>query len=572
MLLPRFLCMEKRTLPIVLPVVLVLGLISVAATVDLNDLFNYAGQPIPAYITRDNTPPDNPITDAGATLGRVLFYDKNLSSNNTVSCGTCHQQAFAFSDPLIASVGVNGTTGRHSMRLVNTRFSDEVQYFWDERAASLEEQTTQPIQDHAEMGFSGTMGDPDLDSLLRKLEAVEYYPALFEFAFGDPAITEERMQDAMAQFIRSIQSFDSRFDQGRALAPNDGAPFPTFTPDENAGKNLFLAPPVFAPGANRIGGGLGCNPCHLAPEFSIDPGSLHNGVTTSIGGGTDFTNTKSPTLRDLVDPTGALNGPMMHDGSMSTLDQMIDHYNNIPALTPGLDPRLAPGGIPQNLNITFAERAQLKAFLMTLTGSNVYTDERWSDPFIGDSLDIEFLRCAIPEGLLATGITSTQADLSWLEVDNAIAYRVTGTNGTTGATGRKILSGGSSTSFRVRNLDPLTTYTWTVEAACDLDDISDPSVSSSFTTAGPRLEAIEMEISMFPNPAIDRVSITGLDPDAEVSYQLIDASGKAVLTSSDVTGSQGSLDVALNNIPSGIYQMTVRYAEVVASSNLVVLQ
>ena len=92
--------------------------------IDLKDLENYAQQSVPSYISKDNSVA-NPITDASATLGRVLFYDNNLSVNKTVSCSSCHQQAFAFSDDAIASEGVNGTTGRHSMRLVNARFAQE---------------------------------------------------------------------------------------------------------------------------------------------------------------------------------------------------------------------------------------------------------------------------------------------------------------------------------------------------------------------------------------------------------------------------------------------------------------
>ena len=105
------------------------------------------------------------------------------------------------------------------MRLVNARFSEEDNFFWDERARSLEEQTTQPIQDHIEMGFSGTNGQPNLDSLIRKMQNIDYYQSLFTLAFNDNTITEERMQQALAQFVRSIQSFDSKYDTGRAQVP-----------------------------------------------------------------------------------------------------------------------------------------------------------------------------------------------------------------------------------------------------------------------------------------------------------------------------------------------------------------
>ncbi|WNJ16981.1 cytochrome c peroxidase [Pontibacter sp. G13] len=353
--------------------------------IDLTDLLDYSNQPIPAYINQDNTPSQNPITDAGATLGRVLFYDKALSVDNTIACGSCHQQTFGFSDTAQASQGVNGLTGRHSMRLVNARFGNEPRFFWDERASTLEEQTTQPIQDHAEMGFSGTMGDPGFDSLITKLELIEYYPTLFEFAFGSDQITENRIQLAMAQFIRSIQSFDSEYDAGVSQVNNPNQPFPNFTNEENAGKNLFTAPPQFDPQGERIGGGAGCQGCHQSPTFSIQPNRLSNGVVRVIGDSTaqDFTITRSPSLRDLVGVSGATNGPMMHTGDFHTIRDVINHYDSIPddAMSPQLDPILRPGGNLQRLNLTEAEKDQLEAFLLTLSGTNVYVDDRWSDPF-----------------------------------------------------------------------------------------------------------------------------------------------------------------------------------------------
>ena len=206
--------------------------------IDANNLFDYEGQTIPNYINKDNTA-GNPITNEGATLGRVLFYDVNLSIDNSVACASCHQQEFAFSDGLQASDGVNGSTGRHSMRLINSRFADEENFFWDERASSLEEQTTMPIQDHTEMGFSGQEGNPGFDGLIEKLAAIDYYQELFLMVYGDAEITEERVQNALAQFIRSIQSFDSKYDEGRAQVNNDNQPFPNFTDQENAGKTLF---------------------------------------------------------------------------------------------------------------------------------------------------------------------------------------------------------------------------------------------------------------------------------------------------------------------------------------------
>lgn len=353
--------------------------------IDLDNLENYAGQTVPNYITKLNDG-GNPITDAGATLGRILFYDKAMSIDDTVSCASCHMQSHGFSDPDVVSTGVEGgQTGRHSMRLVNMQFADETNFFWDERASSHEDQETQPLVDHNEHGFSGMNGRPGFADLVTKLEGLDYYQELFTFVYGDPEITEERLQLSLAQFTKSIFSFDSRFDEGRAQVANNGQDFPNFTAEENAGKRLFLDPPP--------AGGAGCAGCHQPPEFDIRPGSGHNGVFAIAGSTTEFdlTNTRSPSLRDLVDPDGNSNGPFMHDGSLDSLLDVVNHYDSItePTTEPlrtqwrnTIDNRLLPGGNPQNLNFNDTEKAQLVAFMRTLTGSNLYTDEKWSDPFM----------------------------------------------------------------------------------------------------------------------------------------------------------------------------------------------
>ena len=334
---------------------------------DLTKLHNYANQPVPSYITHDNTPTDNPITDAGATLGRVLFYDRRLSRNDSVSCASCHEQGHAFSDPEVVSTGVAGTTGRHSMRLINARFNREARFFWDERAESLEHQTSQPIRDHIEMGFSGESGDPGFDLLTSKLSALPEYRVLFAATFGDATINEDRIQRALAQFIRSIQSFDSKYDAGRALA-NDEEDFPNFTEQENLGKRQFMRPVAL--------GGADCASCHTPPVFDIDPASGNNGVIAKIGGGQDLTNTRAPSLRDLLGPNGS-NGPFMHDGSMTGLGQITNHYRRAIPDNANLDDRLRRPALPFHNR----DLAPLRMFLHTLTGKAVYEDPKWSSPF-----------------------------------------------------------------------------------------------------------------------------------------------------------------------------------------------
>ncbi|SDS21534.1 cytochrome c peroxidase [Formosa sp. Hel1_31_208] len=353
-------------------------------SINFENLPNYSNQSVPNYINRDNTTFGNDITDEGATLGRVLFYDNQLSVDNSIACASCHKQTFAFGDNMQASSGVNGVTGRHSMRLVNARFSTENHFFWDERASNLETQTTMPIQDHIEMGFSGNDGDPNFNDLISKLENIEYYPALFNFAFGSEEISEARIQNALAQFVRSIQSFDSKYDAGRILAINDGQPFQNFTNEENLGKQLFLQPPVFNNQGARIAGGIGCAGCHQAPEFSIDPNSLNNGVIGSINSTIpDLIVTRSPSLRDVIKTDGTANGQFMHIGVSTNLNTVLSHYNSIIlAGNNNLDPRLSPNGIGQQLNLTQVERDAIIAFIATLAGNEIYTNDKWSSPFI----------------------------------------------------------------------------------------------------------------------------------------------------------------------------------------------
>lgn len=352
-------------------------------SINLTQLENYSNQSKPAYITRDNTN-GNQVNDAVATLGRVLFYDKKLSVNNSVSCGSCHKQEFAFGDTATPSKGVAGNTSRQSMRLINSRFSEEIKFFWDERASSLENQSTQPIKDHVEMGFSGTNGDPNFANLITKLSAVDYYKILFKKGFGSEEISEQKIQTALSQFIRSIQSFDAKYDVGRAQVNNDLANFPNFTAQENQGKNLFITRPTFDANSQRTSGGLGCGGCHRAPEFDIDPNSRSNGIGGSIQGGPDFTNTKAPSLRNITKTNGTIATPLMHTGVIKTIQAAIGHYGNLTAAAANntnLDNRLKPNNIGQQLNLNAQEVNAVEAFLKTLSGSDVFTNKKWSNPF-----------------------------------------------------------------------------------------------------------------------------------------------------------------------------------------------
>src|SRR4051812_9068010 len=263
------------------------------------------------------------------------------------------------------------------MRLVNLRFRSEPTFFFDSRARTLESVVTQPIRSPIEFGFSGTNGDPDFAALIEKLSALPEYESLFKLAFGSPGIDELRIQKALSQFVRSIQSFDSKYDVG--LAASHGYPFPNFTDSENRGKQLFLAAST---SPNR---GADCAACHH-PDTFFNAGSVttgNNGVIGAIGGGTDLTVSRSPTLRDLVNPAGQLNGPLMHNGSFTSIAQVINHYTAVPD-NPSLSPILKRNGVPQTLNLTQQQRLDLEAFLRTLSGTAVYSDPKWSNPFRPD--------------------------------------------------------------------------------------------------------------------------------------------------------------------------------------------
>jgi len=155
----------------------------------------------------DNTPEDNQITDLGATLGRVLFNDKRLSKSNLISCSSCHLPQNGFGDSKALSTGfVHEETRRNSMPIVNLR--NKFNFFWDGRETVLEEQVLRPVADHVEMGL-------DDEELVPKLEQIEYYPDLFEDAFGDSDITRERISKAISQYLRAMISSSSKYDEGR---------------------------------------------------------------------------------------------------------------------------------------------------------------------------------------------------------------------------------------------------------------------------------------------------------------------------------------------------------------------
>lgn len=328
----------------------------------------------------DNTPTNNPTTDLGATLGRVLFHDKRLSKSNRVSCAGCHAQTDGFADDKAFSQGfVNDQTRRNSMSLVNLK--SKFNFFWDSRATELESQVLLPITDHIEMGLD------DEDELINKLDQIDYYPELFSDAFGDEEITLERVSMAMAQYMRALESFNSKYDKEVFNQ------FENFSLSEKNGMDLFF---------NK----LHCGQCHNGSDFrgwghanvGLDLVYEDNGASELSGNG-EGGNFVIPTLRNI-----AVSGPYMHDGRFETLEEVIEHYANGVQNHEWLDFRLrffASGwsqtidspnilnnvqnseeGDPLKLVLSDEEVADLVNFLETLTDTEMLNDPKYSSPFV----------------------------------------------------------------------------------------------------------------------------------------------------------------------------------------------
>ncbi|NIJ19211.1 cytochrome c peroxidase [Sphingomonas naasensis] len=344
-------------------------------TLDFAKVADYSTRSLPAHFDQsvaalDNSPASRPGDDRVATLGRVLFYDLRLSTNDRASCASCHQQALGFTDSMRFSNGISSaaTTDFHAMRLGNLRYWRPGSTFWDRRAASVEAQASRPFHSLVEMGWGGAAGG--FDALIRKMGKTAYYPDLFGWAFGDAAITEPRIQQSLAQFVRAMISHSSQWDTGYAQVFAPGAPnralnrdLPNFTPQQNRGRQLFMM---------RVGeGGAGCSSCHLPPTFALAADARSNGL--DAGEKRVF---KAPSLRN-----AGLTGPYMHDGRFATLAEVVDFYDHGIQDGPALDNRLRQDGRPQRLNLGAADRAALVVFVMTLSDLALTTDPRFGDPF-----------------------------------------------------------------------------------------------------------------------------------------------------------------------------------------------
>jgi cytochrome c peroxidase len=305
--------------------------------------YNYAAVTYPQHIVNDllkndNTPAGNSITDAGAALGRVLFYDKQLSKNNAISCGSCHKQTEAFDDNAALSKGfLGGLTTRNSMSLLNLRFYKSGKMFWDERSPSLEHQVLQPIQNTTEMGLT-------IPALETKLAGLGYYPALFQKAFGSTRIDSTGIAKALSQFLRSIVTYQAKYDKVKqGLA--------TFTADEAQGEQLFLT-----------AGTQTCASCHTPPMFLTSepaaPFALRDAADRGIDNQDRF---KSGSLRNIGGRT-----KLFHNGSINNISAMLGINGGAPVPNHTVAPQDAP---------------KILAFLQTLTDQAILTEPKFADPF-----------------------------------------------------------------------------------------------------------------------------------------------------------------------------------------------
>ncbi len=301
--------------------------------------YDYTSLPANApHANNDNTPEDNPITNHGATLGRVLFYERALSSDNRISCAACHKQQFSFADNVAHSRGVNGLTPRNSMHLVNIRHFKNAAMFWDFRTGSLEEQTLLPIQDHLEMNLT-------LDQAVARLEAQPYYAQLFQNAFGSPEITPDKISKALSQFIRALNSYNSPFDRNEPR-----------TVQEQLGFDKF-----FETSANEGDPDVAsCTECHVSIQQTdyLANGLPNHAHPAGMGGG-GFED--EPLLMKVANIRNIeLTAPYGHDGRYATLEELLQQHGN----------NLSPADIPN-----------LVAFLKTLTDESFVSDRRYSNPF-----------------------------------------------------------------------------------------------------------------------------------------------------------------------------------------------
>jgi cytochrome c peroxidase len=376
--------------------------------IPLQDPANYSTNPLLPEKAFDYPQSSN---DHAAALGRVLFYDRSLSLNNSIACGSCHQQSKAFCDNMRVSVGLED---KHTERNTPSIFAKDGRLFWDGRAGSFNNLSLMPVKNHVEMRFG------DLNALCDKLEKLNYYPGLFKKAFGQSTIDSIKMQAALGEFLRNFAFSNHKLNRERQHAAE-------LSVTEKLGKDLFfgkarcsnchvvLQETVTVSGGGGWGGGggtptrTGINGYGFTDmEFCIglDESYADNGIGTLNGSANDHGKFMVPVLLNIE-----YTAPYMHDGRFKTLEEVVEHYNSGIKAHPNLDIALRdlskyPGktidevfaildvnksnvlessemvGLqPVRLGLDENEKRQLVEFLKTLSDPGILTDVKFSDPF-----------------------------------------------------------------------------------------------------------------------------------------------------------------------------------------------
>lgn len=355
---------------------------------------------IPEYYKFENLPAPffdgsqmdlNPVKNNNlATLGRVLFYDKNLSANQTIACASCHKQHLGFADDKAFSSGFEGgKTLRNSIALADlpmtaAHYINNGAFFWDGRQDTLENMVVLPIQDNIEMGMS-------TEDLLVRLQNINYYPTLFTAAFGNSDITKQRLSEAIATFLRTLVATNTKLD--KAIQAGN---FASFSNAEVNGMQIFAkdcwhchttTPIMFDGNFGGINIPFNFNSSILVQTSPHNNGltldySSDEGIAKVTSNPLDVGKFKAPTLKNI-----ALTAPYMHNGSIQTLSDVIEFYSTKIQPHPNAAFFNNEGyfDLPQpftGFKYTPEQKSDLLAFLNTLTDNNLTSSIYYINPFI----------------------------------------------------------------------------------------------------------------------------------------------------------------------------------------------
>ena len=320
-----------------------------------------------------------PVEAPKVELGRVLFYDKNLSKDGKVACANCHQQSLGFGDKAPVSTGVFERSGERNSIALSSVPSFSGAYdntgnslFWDNRAKSVQEQSKASLGNVKEM-------DMTMSEVVAAVNNQPYYQVLFNKAYSDPVATEDHVTEAIQSFVHALASFHSKFDDAAqaAFEANQqnfnfiNEDFSKFSTIENRGKQLYQQ---------------NCANCHTASLTAPFVQSASNGLDeypsdSGVGGITnisaDFGTFKVPALRNV-----ALTAPYMHDGRFQTLEQVVEHYSTGIKPHNNLHPELKNNnGSVKKMNFSSEDKQALVAFLNTLSDKSLAEDARFGNPF-----------------------------------------------------------------------------------------------------------------------------------------------------------------------------------------------